>query len=142
MPTDKGENKMLTEKEINNYCDYLRTEYEDIKPESRHFNRNDYDEYMEGSLNIFAVKIYFEPVICRSTHKLIKGHTIFTYCKTNEIQKAIDRATYVYGDINTEDRYILEVYNLEPNLDDESLTLQEMNFEKVKDLNILLERKI
>ena len=132
----------MNNQEIKNYCELLRNKYKDIKPETRHFTRNEFDEYLEGSCNIFAVKIYHCATVCRSTHKLIKGHTIFTYCKTSTIKKAIDKAKYVYGDINTQDNYIIEVYSLVPNLDCDSLSLQEMNFEKVKDLNILLKRKV
>lgn len=133
---------MLTEKEIRDYCDFLRNKYKDIKPEPRQFNRNEFDEYMEGSLNIYAVKVYRASQVCPSTLKLIDGFAIFSYTRTTDIKKAINKVTSTYGDLNTTRNWVLEVYNLVPNLDDEHLTLQEMNFEKVKDLNILLERKI
>ena len=133
---------MLTEKEIRDYCDHLRNKYKDIKPEPRQFNRNEFDEYMEGSLNIYAVKVYRASQVCPSTLKLIDGFAIFSYTRTTDMKKAINKVTSTYGDLNTTRNWVLEVYNLEPNLDDEHLTLQEMNFKKVKDLNILLERKI
>ena len=130
-----------TEPSTENYCDHLRDKYADIIPEPRHFNRNDFDAYMEGSLNIYAVKVYRGADWCTSTNQILKEQVIFTYLLTNDAERAIKKAVDVYGFENTATVCLLEVYNLEPNLDDDSLTLQEMTFKKVKDLSIFIKKQ-
>ena len=130
-----------TEPSTENYCDHLRDKYKDIIPEPRHFNRDDFDAYMEGSLNIYAVKVYRGADWCTSTNQIVKEQVIFTYLLTNDAERAIKKAFDVYGFENTATVCLLEVYNLEPNLDDDSLTFQEMTFKKVKDLSIFIKKQ-
>ena len=127
-----------TEPSTENYCDHLRNKYADIIPEPRHFNRDDFDSYMEGSLNIYAVKVYRGADWFTSKKQIVKDEVIFNY---NDAERAIKKAKDVYGFENTATVCLLEVYNLEPNLDDDSLTFQEMTFKKVKDLSIFIKKQ-
>ena len=136
---------MLTKKEIDlrvlKCCKLIRGKYEDVIPEPRYFSRDKFDKYLEGNLNIVGVKIFRSETWCWSTNKIIPEDIIFTYLETNIIDEAVKKAVSVYGDNNQSDIYIVEAFKLSPDLDDNNLTLQKMNFEKVKDLNIFIIKK-
>ena len=135
---------MLTKKEIKKRCNHLRKKYTNKPNKDKIIGYNAkkhlYNDFLKGTYNAYAFKMFQDSIICPNTQKLIHKHINFLYrtntptmygCKDYTLKDMIKDIINVYSDnILYQDKYLIEVYELKKNKKGKLI------FKKLKNLNL------